>query len=69
MCSSSWLSALPLTEHGLPYTRELFKMLCAFDMVGYLCCYHQIVFVESSSQLSMLLDVLAIVFLPLDIMN
>ena len=62
--SSSWLTALPLSEHGLHYTREPLEMPCVLGMVGNHLCYHQVVFVESNLLLSMLWDFRVVIFLP-----
>ncbi len=57
--TSSWLSALPITEHGigLNYTTELSGMPSASATVGDYQTYPLTVFVESASQLSMRLAV------------
>ena len=68
--SSSWLTALPLSEHGFALHKGAFiGMPCVSGMVGDHLCYHQVVFVESDLLLSMLWDVHVVVFLPYDIMN
>ncbi len=56
--TSSWLSALPITEHmDLHYTKEPSGMPSASATVGVKLTYHPTVFVESSSQLNMRLAV------------
>ena len=53
--SSSWLTALPLSEHGFALHKGAFiGMLCVSGMVGDHLCYHQVAFVESDLLLSML---------------
>jgi len=50
--NSSWLSALPIEEHGLLCTRGLLVMLCAFVMVGYLRVFHPNAFVAMDLMLT-----------------
>ena len=64
--SSSWLTALPLTEHGfaLHKLKVPLRMHCVLGMVVNHLCYHQVVFVESDLLLSMLWDVHVAAILP-----
>ena len=51
--ASTWLTALPIEEHGFPYTKEHFAMLCVFAMDGDPHYYHLIVYVTKHSAWSM----------------
>ena len=66
---SSWLTILPVSEHGLPYTKAPFEILFVSNMA---CDHHYYlhdVFVAINSLLSMPLDVPVEVYQQFFIMN
>ena len=52
--SSSWLTVLPILEHGFTYTRVIFGMLYLYVMASHHLIHRVLASVEPLSQLAML---------------